>query len=51
MVIVVVGLLHLIAGMLSATSGSIRVDNLELTKLSEQGRDRSDDRGGEFAPH
>ncbi len=33
-------LLHLIAGMLSATSGSIRVNNLELTKLSEQGRDR-----------
>lgn len=33
-------LLHLIAGMLSATSGSIRCDNLELTKLSEQGRDR-----------
>lgn len=33
-------LLHLIAGMLSATSGSIRFDNLELTKLSEQGRDR-----------
>ncbi len=33
-------LLHLIAGMLSATSGSIRVDNIELTKLSEQGRDR-----------
>ncbi|TWU10972.1 ABC transporter ATP-binding protein [Allorhodopirellula heiligendammensis] len=33
-------LLHLIAGMLTATSGSIRVDNLELTKLSEQGRDR-----------
>jgi len=33
-------LLHLIAGMLSATSGSIRVDNLELTRLSEQGRDR-----------
>lgn len=33
-------LLHLIAGMLSATSGSIRVDNIELTKLSEPGRDR-----------
>lgn len=33
-------LLHLIAGMLSATSGSIRVDNIELTRLSEQGRDR-----------
>ncbi|TWT73038.1 ABC transporter ATP-binding protein [Allorhodopirellula solitaria] len=33
-------LLHLIAGMLSATSGSVCVDNLELTKLSEQGRDR-----------
>lgn len=33
-------LLHLIAGMLTATSGSIQVDNLELTSLSEQGRDR-----------
>jgi len=33
-------LLHLIAGLLSANSGSIRVDNLELTKLSEAGRDR-----------
>ncbi|WP_047813910.1 ABC transporter ATP-binding protein [Rhodopirellula islandica] len=33
-------LLHLIAGMLSATSGSIRINNLELTRLSEQGRDR-----------
>lgn len=33
-------LLHVIAGMLSATSGSIRVDNIELTKLSEPGRDR-----------
>jgi len=33
-------LLHLIAGLLSATSGSIRVDNLELTQLSEAGRDR-----------
>jgi putative ABC transport system ATP-binding protein len=33
-------LLHLIAGMLTASSGSIRVDNLELTRLSEQGRDR-----------
>lgn len=33
-------LLHLIAGMLSATSGSIRIDNMELTRLSEQGRDR-----------
>ena len=32
--------LHLIAGMLSATSGSIRLDNMELTRLSEQGRDR-----------
>ncbi|MCM2373074.1 ABC transporter ATP-binding protein [Aporhodopirellula aestuarii] len=33
-------LLHLIAGMLAATSGSIRIDNIELTRLSEQGRDR-----------
>ncbi|MFG0266828.1 MAG: ABC transporter ATP-binding protein [Rhodopirellula sp. JB055] len=33
-------LLHLIAGMLTATSGSIRINNLELTRLSEQGRDR-----------
>lgn len=33
-------LLHLIAGLLLPTSGSIRIDNIELTKLSEQGRDR-----------
>ncbi|MEM9366602.1 MAG: ABC transporter ATP-binding protein [Planctomycetota bacterium] len=33
-------LLHLIAGILQATSGSIRLNNLELTALSEQGRDR-----------
>ena len=33
-------LLHLIAGLLTPTSGSIRVDNTDLTRLSEQGRDR-----------
>ncbi len=33
-------LLHLIAGLLLPTSGTIRVDKTELTKLSEQGRDR-----------
>jgi ABC-type lipoprotein export system ATPase subunit len=33
-------LLHLIAGLLAADSGSIRFENLELTRLSEQGRDR-----------
>ncbi len=33
-------LLHLIAGLLTPDSGSIRVDGIELTKLSEQGRDR-----------
>ena len=33
-------LLHLIAGLLTPTSGSIRVGGIELTKLSEQGRDR-----------
>lgn len=33
-------LLHLIAGLLGADSGSIKIDNLELTRLSEQGRDR-----------
>ncbi|MEO1524324.1 MAG: ABC transporter ATP-binding protein [Planctomycetota bacterium] len=33
-------LLHLIAGLLSADSGSIQVTGIELTKLSEQGRDR-----------
>ncbi|MEC8473750.1 MAG: ABC transporter ATP-binding protein [Planctomycetota bacterium] len=33
-------LLHLIAGLLSADGGSISVDGINLTKLSEQGRDR-----------
>lgn len=33
-------LLHLIAGLLAADSGSINVNGTELTKLSEQGRDR-----------
>ncbi|OYP36038.1 ABC transporter ATP-binding protein [Rhodopirellula sp. MGV] len=33
-------LLHIIAGLLTPTSGSIRVGNIETTKLSEQGRDR-----------
>ena len=33
-------LLHLIAGLLTPTSGSIRVGGTELTQLSEQGRDR-----------
>ena len=33
-------LLHLIAGILVPDSGSIRLDQLELTRLSEQGRDR-----------
>lgn len=33
-------LLHLIAGLLAADEGSIRFDNVELSKLSEQGRDR-----------
>ncbi|MEM9827914.1 MAG: ABC transporter ATP-binding protein [Planctomycetota bacterium] len=33
-------LLHLIAGLLAADSGSIRFTNIELTRLSEQGRDR-----------
>ena len=33
-------LLHLIAGLLAANSGSINVDGIELTELSEQGRDR-----------
>lgn len=33
-------LLHLIAGLLSPDEGSILIDGLELTKLSEQGRDR-----------
>ncbi|MCC9599461.1 ABC transporter ATP-binding protein [Stieleria sp. JC731] len=33
-------LLHIIAGLLTPTSGSIRIGNVETTKLSEQGRDR-----------
>ncbi|MEO1616167.1 MAG: ABC transporter ATP-binding protein [Planctomycetota bacterium] len=33
-------LLHLIAGLLAPDSGSLRVAGIELTKLSEQGRDR-----------
>lgn len=33
-------LLHLIAGLLAPDAGSIKVDGVELTKLSEQGRDR-----------
>ena len=33
-------LLHLIAGLLVPDSGSIQVDGVELTRLSEQGRDR-----------
>jgi ABC-type lipoprotein export system ATPase subunit len=33
-------LLHLIAGLLLPTTGTIRIDNIEFTKLSEQGRDR-----------
>lgn len=33
-------LLHLIAGLLVPNSGSIKVNQVELTKLSEQGRDR-----------
>ena len=33
-------LLHLIAGLLTPDSGSIRVGGTELTRLSEQGRDR-----------
>ena len=33
-------LLHLIAGLLTPDTGSIRVAGVELTKLSEQGRDR-----------
>ena len=33
-------LLHLISGLLSPDSGTIQVAGLELTKLSEQGRDR-----------
>ncbi|MEM6363033.1 MAG: ABC transporter ATP-binding protein [Planctomycetota bacterium] len=33
-------LLHLIAGLLTPTSGLITVDGLDLTRLSEQGRDR-----------
>ena len=33
-------LLHLIAGLLAPDTGSIKIDGVELTKLSEQGRDR-----------
>lgn len=33
-------LLHLIAGLLLPTSGTIRIDQTEITRLSEQGRDR-----------
>lgn len=33
-------LLHLIAGLLTPDDGSIQIDGVELTKLSEQGRDR-----------
>ncbi len=33
-------LLHLISGLLVPDSGSIQVNGIELTKLSEQGRDR-----------
>lgn len=33
-------LLHLIAGLLVPTSGTIRIDRTEITRLSEQGRDR-----------
>lgn len=33
-------LLHVIAGLLAPDSGSVRVAGVELTKLSEQGRDR-----------
>ncbi len=33
-------LLHLIAGLLTPTTGMIRIDKTELTRLSEQGRDR-----------
>ena len=33
-------LLHLIAGLLAPTSGSIQLANVELSKLSEEGRDR-----------
>lgn len=33
-------LLHVIAGLLTPDSGSVRVAGVELTKLSEQGRDR-----------
>ncbi|MEM9643782.1 MAG: ABC transporter ATP-binding protein [Planctomycetota bacterium] len=33
-------LLHLIAGLLAADSGSIKLSGTELTRLSEQGRDR-----------
>ncbi|MCC6509121.1 MAG: ABC transporter ATP-binding protein [Pirellulaceae bacterium] len=33
-------LLHCIAGIMQPTSGSIKLDNIELTRLSESGRDR-----------
>lgn len=33
-------LLHVIAGLLAVDSGSVKFDGLELTRLSEQGRDR-----------
>jgi putative ABC transport system ATP-binding protein len=33
-------LLHLIAGLLVPDSGSIKIDSIELSKLSEEGRDR-----------
>jgi len=33
-------LLHLIAGLLVPDNGSVQVDGIELTRLSEQGRDR-----------
>lgn len=33
-------LLHLIAGLLTPDSGSIRIERTEITRLSEQGRDR-----------
>ncbi len=33
-------LLHLVAGLLTPTQGTIRIDKTELTRLSEQGRDR-----------
>jgi putative ABC transport system ATP-binding protein len=33
-------LLHIIAGITTPDSGSVKVDGIEMTKLSEQGRDR-----------